>query len=70
MYQKFTPEFYGPHQIIQRIGELAYKLALPTKSKIHLVFHVSRLKKVVDWKCHIQMALPELDEEGSLWVHP
>ena len=43
----FAPKFYGQYQIIQCISEVAYKLALPTLSKIHLVFHVSCLKKVV-----------------------
>ena len=68
--QNFSPKFYGPYQSIQSIGEVAYKLALPEQSKIHPIFHVSCLKKVVGQNCHIQMTLPKLDEEGSLWIHP
>eukprot|EP00253_Pinus_taeda_P024893 PITA_24893 len=68
--QKHSPKFYGPYQVLQRIGELAYKLALPPTAKIHPVFHVSRLKKVIGNNCRIQTNLPELDEEGSIWLQP
>lgn len=37
--------FYGPFEIIQKIREAAHWLALPASSRIHLVFHVSQLKK-------------------------
>lgn len=36
------------YRIIQRVGELAYRLELaPDMSLVHSVFHVSMLKKVV-----------------------
>eukprot|EP00253_Pinus_taeda_P033327 PITA_33327 len=54
----------------QRTGAVAYKLAFPPTAKIHPVFHVSCLKKVIGNHCRFQTNLPELDEEGSIWLQP
>ena len=43
-HQKLLPKFYGPYKIEQRIGPIAYKLELPTGTKLHPFFHVSKLK--------------------------
>jgi hypothetical protein len=69
-HQKLAPKFYGPCQIIHRIGSIAYKLFFLANSKIHLVFHVSFLEKIVGHNCRVQTILTELDEEGSLWLQP
>jgi hypothetical protein len=63
-----SPKFYGPYTILKCMGPMAYKLALPSHSKLHPVFHVSFLKKVIGTKCQTQTSLPELDEEGSIWL--
>ena len=56
--------------MLKRVGQVTYQLALPSHSKLHSVFHVSCLKKVIGAKCQIQTNLPELVEEGSIWLHP
>jgi hypothetical protein len=68
--QKLEPKFYGPYTVLKHVGQVAYQLSLPIQSKLHLVFHVSCLKKVIGTRCQIQANLPELAKEGSIWLQP
>nr|KYP42680.1 Retrotransposable element Tf2 [Cajanus cajan] len=52
--RKLTPRFIGPYQVLKRIGEVAYQIALPPSlSNLHSVFHVSQLRKYVHDPSHI-----------------
>ena len=43
---KLCPRYVGPFEILKKIGNIAYELALPPHMQhIHNVFHVSMLKK-------------------------
>ena len=43
---KLSPRFIGPYEVIEKVGPVAYRLALPSDlEKIHNVFHVSMLRR-------------------------
>jgi len=60
--------FYKPYKVLQCIRPTTYKIELPDSSKIHPVFHVSYLKKVVGSQVKVQKQLPNLEEDGSIVV--
>nr|GFB22855.1 putative reverse transcriptase domain, ribonuclease H-like domain, aspartic peptidase domain protein [Tanacetum cinerariifolium] len=53
---KLNPMYVGPFKVLERIGDVAYKLDLPEElSRVHSTFHVSNLKK-----CHADEPLAVL----------
>ena len=72
---KLSPRFIGPFEILERVGTVAYWLALPPNmSGVHEVFHVSMLRKytpdpahVVDWG-QIEVDTDGTFEEGLVCI--
>ncbi|XP_070004708.1 uncharacterized protein [Nicotiana sylvestris] len=51
---KLSPRFIGPFEILDRVEEVTYRLALPPSlSVVHPVFHVSMLRKYHDDPSHV-----------------
>ena len=72
---KLSPRFIRPFEILERVGTVAYRLALlPSMSGVHEVFHVSKLRKytpdpthVVDWG-QIEVDTDGTFEEGLVCI--
>ena len=72
---KLSPTFIGPFEILDRVGTVAYRLALPpSMSDVHEVFHVSMLRRctpdpahVVDWG-EIEVDTDETFEKGPMCI--
>ncbi|XP_070055317.1 uncharacterized protein [Nicotiana tomentosiformis] len=64
---KLSLRYVRPYKIIQRIGQVEYKLEVPPEmSLVHPVFHVSILKKVVrDPSAIVPVETIEVNEELS-----
>nr|GFB86192.1 transposon Ty3-G Gag-Pol polyprotein [Tanacetum cinerariifolium] len=44
---KLSPRYYGPYEVLARVGPVAYKIKLPRSSLVHDVFHVSFLRRFI-----------------------
>ena len=63
---KLSPRFIGPFRITERVGEVAYRLELPSHlANVHDVFHISQLKKCLRVPAE-QLPLEELSVRDDL----
>jgi hypothetical protein len=68
-YPKLAVRYYGPFEILEKIGPIAYMIAFPASMRVHNVFHVSLLKKYVPDPNHIiDWNVIQVEHEGHLWV--
>ncbi|KAL0313697.1 UNVERIFIED_CONTAM: Retrovirus-related Pol polyprotein from transposon, partial [Sesamum calycinum] len=66
---KLSPRYIGPYQILERVGPLAYRLALPAElSQIHDVFHVSMLRRYRSDPSHILRESEIEVSDGLIYV--
>jgi hypothetical protein len=68
-----SPRFIGPFKILERVGEVAYRLELPVQlADMHDVFHISQLKK--GFGPHDKEPLPlddlNIKEDLTIVEHP
>ena len=67
--------FIGPFEVVQRIGEVDYRLALPPQlSLVHDVFHLLMLRKyhpdpshVIQWQ-EVEVVEDDTYEERSIQI--
>ncbi|KAJ0985390.1 hypothetical protein J5N97_003746 [Dioscorea zingiberensis] len=69
---KLAPRYIGPFEILERIGVVAYRLALPQDlAQVHDVFHISMLKKCIRDPTRVIPQVPvEVQEDMSYEERP
>ena len=51
---KLSPKYYGPYKVLQNIGTVEYKLELFASLRVHPIFYVLCLNKVIGVKLLVQ----------------
>ena len=70
--EKLSLRFIGPFEILERVGTVAYRLALPPNmSGVHEAFHVSMLRKYTPYPTHVvDWGQIEVDTDGTFEEGP
>jgi hypothetical protein len=68
---KLAPQYCGPFGVLDRVGPIAYRIALSPIVKAHNVFHVSLLKKYVHDANHIIVwSMIQVESKGEFLPEP
>ena len=68
---KLSPRYYGLFEVLERIGPVAYRLALLASTRDHNVFHVYLLKIYVHDPSHvINWDVIQVEPEGEFKTEP
>ena len=69
---KLSPRYIGPYRIVERIGEVEYRLELPSNlDRLHDVFHVSMIRKYIPDPSHVLIEQPvEIQENLTYEEEP
>ena len=68
---KLSPRYYGPFEVLERIGPIAYIISFPTNTRSQYVFHVSLLKKYLHDPNHvINWYVIQVEPKGEFQTEP
>lgn len=62
---KLSARFYGPYEILEKIGPVVYRLCLLDGAQIHNIFHVSLLRKHLDTRPELLPNFPPVTHDSS-----
>ncbi|XP_050890187.1 uncharacterized protein LOC127095557 [Lathyrus oleraceus] len=63
-----TPRFIGPYQISEKVGDVTYRIMLPSSlANLHDVFHVSQLRRYIADPSHV-IQLDDVQVRDNLTV--